>query len=116
MTLLAPNLWTRRQVSKAALGMAAVAGLSQWLRAAQSGMNAVGQDSLRAHASAHGLLYGAAVVPELLDVDGFAAGTTSDAYTRLIAEQANILVAENAMKWRALRPTATTFDFTQVDK
>jgi endo-1,4-beta-xylanase len=55
-------------------------------------------------------------VPELLDVDGFAAGTTSDGYTRLVAEQANIVVAENAMKWQALRPTAVTFDFTQADK
>jgi endo-1,4-beta-xylanase len=121
MSLVGAKLLTRRQVSKAALGMAAVAGLSKWLRAAQNATNqgsanVVGPDSLRAHAAAHGLLYGAAVVPELLDVDGFASGTTSDAYTRLVAEQANILVAENAMKWHRLRPTATTFDFTQADK
>jgi endo-1,4-beta-xylanase len=121
MSLVSAKLLTRRQVSKAALGMAAAAGLPKWLRAAQnamsqSGTNTVGPDSLRAHAAAHGLLYGAAVVPELLDVDGFASGTTSDPYTRLVAEQANILVAENAMKWHRLRPTATTFDFTQADK
>src|ERR1700721_499639 len=121
MNLVSAELLTRRQVSKGALGMAAVAGLSKWLRAApnatnQGSANVVGPDSLRAHAAAHGLLYGAAVVPELLDVDGFASGTTSDAYTRLVAEQANILVAENAMKWHRLRPTATTFDFTQADK
>ena len=116
MSLVGAKLLTRRQVGKAALGVAAAAGLSKLLRAAQSTMNAVGADSLRTHASAHGLLCGTAVVPELLDVDGFASGTTSDPYTRLVAEQANILVAENSMKWRALRPTATTFDFTQADK
>ena len=116
MSLVGAKLLTRRQVGKAALGVAAAAGLSKLLRAAQSTMNAVGADSLRTHASAHGLLYGAAVVPELLDVDGFASGTTSDPYTRLVAEQANILVAENVMKWKPLRPTSTTFDFTQADK
>jgi endo-1,4-beta-xylanase len=116
MGLADANLWTRRQVGKAALTMAAAAGFSRWLRAAQSGVQWTGTESLRAHADAHGLLCGTAVVPELLDVDGVAAGTTADGYTRLVAEQANILVAENAMKWRALRPTATTFDFTQADK
>jgi endo-1,4-beta-xylanase len=34
----------------------------------------------------------------------------------LVAEQANILVAENSMKWGALRPTADRFDFTQGDR
>jgi endo-1,4-beta-xylanase len=116
MSLVGAKLWTRRQVSKAALSTAAAAGLPRWVRAAQSGMNTVGAESLRAHAAAHGMFYGAAVVPELMDVDGFASGTTSDGYTRLIAEQTNILVPENAMKWEALRPTATTFDFTQADK
>jgi endo-1,4-beta-xylanase len=116
MSLVSAKMLTRRQIGKAALSMAAAAGVPKWLRAAQNGMNVAGADSLRAHATAHGLLYGAAVVPELLDVDGFAAGTTSDGYTRLIAEQANILVAENVMKWRALRPTSKTFDFTQADK
>ena len=115
MSLVGVNLWTRRRLGKAALGMAAAAGLAKWAHAGQAGTN-VGPESLRAHAAAHGLLYGAAVVPELLDVDGFAAGTTSDAYTRLVAEQMNILVAENAMKWQALRPSATTFDFTHADK
>lgn len=109
------KLWTRRQVGKAALNLTGAAALPRWLFAIQAGTDA-GTESLRAHAAAHGLLYGAAVVPELLDVDGFASGTTADGYTRLVAEQANIVVGENAMKWHALRPTATTFDFTQADK
>ncbi|MGA9670235.1 MAG: hypothetical protein WBQ94_13565 [Terracidiphilus sp.] len=48
-----------------------------------------GAESLRAHATARGLLYGTAVMPQLLDVDGFAAGKTTDPYTQLIATQAN---------------------------
>jgi endo-1,4-beta-xylanase len=32
-----------------------------------------------------------------------------------VAEQANILVAENAMKWEALRPTPEKFDFRAAD-
>jgi endo-1,4-beta-xylanase len=61
-------------------------------------------------------LYGAAVVPELLDVDGAAAGGTTDGYTRLVQSQANILVAENAMKWGPLRPTPQSFDFAPADR
>jgi endo-1,4-beta-xylanase len=68
------------------------------------------------HAAARGLLFGTAVVPQLLDVDNFAAGKPTNPYTQLIAAQANILVAENAMKWGALRPAADKFDFTQADK
>lgn len=55
-------------------------------------------------------------MPQLLDVDGFAAGKTTDPYTLLFAAQANILVPENAMKWAALRPAPDKFDFTQADK
>lgn len=111
---------SRRQLAKSALTAAAIAALPNWLRAAPnfapSPMTYFGPDTLRSHAASRGIFYGAAVVPELLDVDGFASGTTADSYTRLIAEQCNIVVAENAMKWHALRPTVTTFDFTQADK
>jgi endo-1,4-beta-xylanase len=55
-------------------------------------------------------------VPSLLDVDGAAAGNSSDPYTQLVIAQANIVVAENAMKWGSLRPTATTFEFTEADR
>jgi endo-1,4-beta-xylanase len=71
---------------------------------------------LRAHAAARGLLYGAAVIPALLDVDGIAAGRATDGYTQLVAGQAGIVVAENAMKWKELRPAADTFDFSQADR
>jgi endo-1,4-beta-xylanase len=81
-----------------------------------SASDVTGANSLGAHAAARGLLYGAAVDPELLDVAGIATGHTDDAYTRLFAEQTQILVAENAMKWFALRPAADRFDFSNADR
>jgi endo-1,4-beta-xylanase len=61
-------------------------------------------------------MYGAAVNPALLDLEGAQAGNSTDPYTRLVAAQANMLVAENSMKWGALRPTPDRFDFTQGDR
>jgi len=66
-----------------------------------------GAASLRAHAAAKGFLTGCAVIPALLDKDA--------AYTEAVREQANILVAENAMKWSSLRPSATSFRFDEAD-
>ena len=55
-----------------------------------------GDASLGAHGAAHGLLYGCAVNMNALGADA--------AYAALVREQARIVVAENAMKWGALRP------------
>jgi endo-1,4-beta-xylanase len=123
--------WTRRQFSRAALA-AGAAALPAWRKAdaiwprnkkdkraaeqAPPAPKISGPDSLRAHAAARGLLYGAAVNPALLDVDGMAAQGTTDGYTQLVGGQCGILVAENAMKWRALRPTPEGYDFSQADK
>jgi endo-1,4-beta-xylanase len=67
-----------------------------------------GPGSLRSHAEAHGLLVGCAVVPERLQSD--------TQYAATVAAQANLLVAENAMKWGALRPAPDKFDFTGADR
>jgi endo-1,4-beta-xylanase len=67
----------------------------------------VGANSLKAHATACGLLTGFAVQPVLLDRDA--------AYAALGREQASLIVAENAMKWEALRPSATTYRFEAAD-
>lgn len=66
-----------------------------------------GPKSLRAHAEARGLLVGCAVVPERLNGE--------PQYAGVVADQANILVAENAMKWQALRPAPDKFDFRGAD-
>ena len=69
-----------------------------------------GPDSLRVHAAAQGMLFGCAVnVPAL---------GREPAYAELVRQQAGIVVAENAMKWAALRPAASgpdAFDFDQAD-
>lgn len=66
-----------------------------------------GKHSLKAHAERSGILSGAAVVVRLLDSD--------PALAQLYADQCGILVPENELKWRGLRPSADKFDFTQSD-
>jgi endo-1,4-beta-xylanase len=112
---------TRRQFSRAALALGATAVLPGWMLAQEmdspaASASVTGSNSLRAHAAARGLLYGAAVNPAHLDADGVAAGSTGDGYTLLVQQQAGILVAENSMKWEGLRPGPSIFDFTQADK
>jgi endo-1,4-beta-xylanase len=119
------DLLNRREFSRAAatLGLSAglegMAALGASKRKAPTAAKAkeekariAGQDSLRAHAAAVGLLAGGAVVPELLSL----AGGADDAYTRTVVEQAGILVAENAMKWSSLRPSVNAFEFAAADK
>ncbi len=77
------------------------------LRDADNGIETSGRGALRAHAEARGLLIGCAVNMGLLE--------QQPSYGRVIAEQFNVVVGENCMKWAALRPTATTFDFKQAD-
>jgi endo-1,4-beta-xylanase len=67
-----------------------------------------GGGTLKAHAAARGLYVGAAVNVGLLDRD--------IGYARTVAEQYNIVVAENAMKWAALRPAPDRFDFAEADR
>lgn len=110
---------TRRDCMKALFAAGAMAAVPRWARAFDKTsfeINVSGPDSLRSHAQARGLLIGAAVNPALLDLDGIASGSATDPYTVLIATQAGIVVAENAMKWGPLRPTPTTYDFNQADR
>ena len=80
-------------------------GLETWGQAPAE--DVTGPASLRAHAAARGMMVGCAVVPEKLEQDA--------PYASLVAEQANILVPENAMKWQALRPAADKFNFRGAD-
>lgn len=71
---------------------------------------ACGKDTpvLQAAAGRRGVLFGAAIEPQSVEADAdFAA---------LIARQCAILTPENAMKWDALRPSETTFDFGAADR
>ena len=66
-----------------------------------------GAASLRAHAQRHGLHMGAAIQPGSLSKDPALAG--------LIAQQFNMLVSENSLKWVALRPAQDRYDFADAD-
>ncbi len=68
---------------------------------------AAGPNSLGAHGARHGLLMGTAVDAGLLRTDPL--------YSKVIADQYSLVVAENAMKWEVLRPTPETYNFTQAD-
>lgn len=70
--------------------------------------DSTGHNSLRARAERRGLLTGTAVDIHILDA--------VPAYRQLLSDQYDILVAENAMKWKALRPAADKFDFTAADQ
>jgi len=120
MKFIHPTQLTRRKFLRTASAAGAIAAglLPARLQAIQAApsIDDSSANSPRTRAKAHGLLFGAAVVPSLLDVDGIASGNTADPYTRMFAAQAGILVGENCMKWRMLRPAPGIFDFTQADR
>ena len=64
-------------------------------------------DSLGVHAAAHGLLAGFAVNTGMLKADA--------RYAHIVREQATIIVAENAMKFWAMRPTEGGYKFDEAD-
>lgn len=66
-----------------------------------------GKNSLKEHARRNHLLAGAAIVVRVLQND--------PAMAQLVSDQYAILVPENELKWRALRPTSTTYDFAASD-
>ncbi len=70
--------------------------------------NVTGRGSLKTHAEAQGLFAGAAVPVQLL--------RTEPDFARVLAEQYDMLVAENAMKWKPLRPAPDRFSFDQADE
>jgi endo-1,4-beta-xylanase len=111
---------TRRQFCRGAAAIGSLGAVPGGLLALADTqptvINITGAGSLRSHAAARGLFYGTAVDPALLDVDGVTAGKATDPYTQLFAAQADILVAENSMKWGGLRPAADKFDFAQGDR
>ena len=102
---------TRREFLKLmAAGTAASATQHVWAQPSVQPAavpDVAGANSLRAHADARGVLVGCAVVPERL--------TGEPDYAALVAEQSNILVPENAMKWAALRPASDKFNFGPAD-
>ncbi len=107
-------MMTRREWIRQAAGVTAVAATPGLLGGrglaetpANSGQAITGAGSLKAHAAARGLLTGCAVNANLFREDG-------DFRNRL-AEQYNIVVPENCLKWNMLRATAETYNFADAD-
>ena len=107
----------RREFLRGAVGLGAVIAADGLLagcgrRVAVRGMSAPATGlaeaaSLGAHAAARGLLFGFAVNTRML---------ASDArYAQIVREQATILVAENAMKFWAMRPSENVYKFEEAD-
>lgn len=65
--------------------------------------------SLHALAKAKGMRFGSCIAAR----GGSAFGNPR--YAELIARECGLLVHENELKWQAIRPTATTFDFARAD-
>jgi endo-1,4-beta-xylanase len=107
------NRITRRQWLRQAAGVAATAATPLFLR--QSALAAgspapegtTGPGSLKAHAAARGLLTGCAVNAALFRDD--------ENFRNLLAEQYNIVVPENCLKWNILRPTPDIYAFEDAD-
>jgi endo-1,4-beta-xylanase len=105
---------TRREWMRQAAGVTAVAAMPGLLgRETLAGtpenrnQSITGAGSLKAHAAARGLLAGCAVNAALLREE--------EGFRTLLAEQCSIVVPENCLKWRILRPTADSYDFTDAD-
>ncbi len=100
---------TRRAFAKGIVKAGAVAALTRHHAAwTEAKPEFTGAGSLKAHALPKGRFAGAAVNMGLL--------ATSEPYARTIAEQYNVVVAENAMKWTPLRPAPDTFRFDEADR
>jgi endo-1,4-beta-xylanase len=93
---------------RGALGLGAAAALTVAVPTA-----AAGPKSLNALARAKGMRFGSAVAwgRPGSDTGSFA----NPAYAALLEADCGLLVSENEMKWQALRPSATAFDFARFD-
>jgi endo-1,4-beta-xylanase len=107
-------MMTRREWMRQAVGVTAVAAMPGLLgdrgsaqMPANAGQAITGAGSLKAHAAARSLLTGCAVNASLFRDD--------EGFRNLLAEQYNIVVPENCLKWNMLRPTAETYNFADAD-
>jgi endo-1,4-beta-xylanase len=107
-------MMTRREWMRQAAGVTAAAAMPDFLGGGTSASTPAGKTqaiagpgSLKAHAEARGLLTGCAVNANLFRDD--------EGFRELLAEQYNIVVPENCLKWNILRPTADTYNFADAD-
>jgi endo-1,4-beta-xylanase len=95
----------RQAASLAAVAAMPGDGIAAMAKAA--GQDAKGKRSLKAHAAARGLFAGCAVNAQLFRDD--------EGFRKLIAEQYNMVVGENCMKFGYLQPTPDSYNFADAD-
>jgi endo-1,4-beta-xylanase len=105
---------TRREWIRQAASVTAAVAMPEFLigrglarTPANNAQAITGTGSLKTHAAARGLLTGCAVNAALFRDD--------ERFRQLLAEQYNIVVPENCLKWNILRPTVDTYDFADAD-
>jgi len=104
--------WLLTRRSALCLGLGTLAGMgvlakSKALNNQARDFTVVGEASLRERAAAKGLIYGAAAPYRTLSSD--------TEFAARFPQECAILVPENELKWRALRPSLDRFDFTKGD-
>ncbi len=92
-----------------ALGFGTAAVLAAASRQALASPISPAPASLQALAAVKGLRFGSCVSA------GSGGGIGNARYTALLNAECGLLVPENELKWQAIRPTATTFDFAGCD-
>jgi endo-1,4-beta-xylanase len=106
MRIVGPEVSRRRFLSTAAAAGAGL-GFAALPRAQHIVDSPTDFSPLRDHASRRGLVYGAAGGYKNL-------GGDTD-FAQLFARECGIMVPENELKWRILRPTQDSFSFAQAD-
>ena len=96
--------WTRRAALAAGAAVAAVPAVAR-VAPARRGLNAL--------AVAKGMRFGSAFAWGRPGAD--AGSFANPAYAALLQKDCGILVAENEMKWQAIRPSADSFDLSHFD-
>lgn len=99
------NRATRRGILGGAMAVAAAMPIRARASSAIPGLNTI--------AGRRGMRFGSAFAWSPPDAD--AGSFANPAYAALLQRDCGILVAENQMKWQALRPSADRFDFAQFD-
>ena len=100
---------SRRQ----ALGLGLVAGVSACAPPPLLSASSGDPGSLKNLAARGGRRFGSAVAWGLPGADR--GSFANPAYARILERECELLVPENELKWQAVRPTATSFDFRHFD-
>jgi endo-1,4-beta-xylanase len=103
---------TRREGLAAALAMATTACATSGVAPVVAGSETPSQDGLHKLAKARGMRFGSAVGAGHSGSGSF----RNPDYATLLKRDCGILVAENEMKWQALRPSATDYNFAPFDQ